>query len=379
MGYEIVTEKPEAEDPGRQKITQGHQVFNELEIGDVNTLASGGQVFLDSTPQIVPDGEWKLPPEKSILQVKLAGSGESNASLESLRSIHEKKHKIALTGINGCDMPEYMRMADVLKMDVASSALSDLELTVDYMRKYKGKLLADNIETQKRYQACHEMGFDYFQGFFYCEPVEMPRRSLPASQSVLMRLLAQIQDPNVDLKDLEKIISQDATLCFRLLRYLNSAGLGLTQKVDTISRAVNFLGLEPLKIWSSVLLLSKIEGKPIELMKNSLTRGRMCQALAEREGDENISAFFMTGLLSLLTAYMDRPMEDIVTQLPLADEVANGLVTGEGKIGAALRTTVDYERGAWKALENSSYGKPALRSSYLEAINFTEGSFKRLT
>jgi EAL and modified HD-GYP domain-containing signal transduction protein len=347
-------------------------------LNDVNTLASDGQLFLDSIPKKIDDDGWKLPPEKSVLQIQLSASSKPEFSLERLRSLHKKRHQLALTDVAGHDLPEYMRMADVLKVDVAASALSDLELTVDYMRKYRGKLLAEKVETQKRYQDCHEMGFDYFQGFFYCEPAQVSRRSIPANQAAMMRLLALIQDPNVDLKDLEKIISQDATLCFRLLRYLNSAGLGLTQKVDTISRAVSFLGLEPLKIWCSVLLLARIEGKPVELMKTSLTRGRMCQILAEREGDENKSAFFMTGLLSLLSAYMDRPMEDIVGELPLTDEVANGLASGEGKIGAVLRNTVDYERGRWDELEKSSFGKPDLRSSYLDAVHFTEESFMRL-
>jgi EAL and modified HD-GYP domain-containing signal transduction protein len=378
IGYEIVSEKPRGEDAGMQTNTLSPQVFSELEIEDVNTLASDGQLFLESVPQTFEEREWKILPEKSVLQIQLSASSDPKFSLDRLRSLHEKKHQIALTGINGREMPEYMRMADVLKMDVASSALSDLELTVDHMRKYKGKLLADKVETQKRYQACHEMGFDYFQGFFYCEPIEVAFRSIPANQAAMMNLLARIQDPKVDLKDLEKIISQDPALCFRLLRYLNSAGLGLTQKVDTISRAVNFLGLEPLKIWCSVLLLSRIESKPVELMKNSLTRGRMCQALAERKGDENSSAFFMTGLLSLLPAYMDRPMEDIVDELPLTDEVANGLVAGEGKIGSVLRDTVHYERGEWDKLEKSNFEKPILRSSYLDAVNFTEVSFRRL-
>ena len=379
IGYEIVSEKPRGKDTGMQVNTLSPQVFRELEMEDVNTLASDGQLFLESAPQTFEEEEWKIPPEKSVLQVQLSASSDPNFSLERLRSLHQKRLQIALTGINGREMPEYMRMADVLKMDVASSALSDLELTVDHMRKYKGKLLADKVETQKRYQACHEMGFDYFQGFFYCEPVEASRRSIPANQAAMMRLLAGIQNPSVDLKDLEKIISQDAALCFRLLRYLNSAGIGLTQKVDTVSRAVNFLGLEPLKIWCSVLLLSRIEGKPVELMKNSLTRGRMCQALAERKGDENTPAFFMTGLLSLLPAYMDRPMEDIVGELPLTDEIASGLVSGGGKIGTVLRDTVNYERGEWDKLENSNFEKPALRSSYLEAVNFTEESFLRLS
>ena len=163
VGYEIVSEKPQNEGSGPAPI---YQVFSELDEKDVNTLASDGRLFLDSSSLQFSNGEWILPPEKSVLQIQLSASGESDISLEGLKSLHEKKHQIALTGLNGCDKPEFMRMADVLKMDVAVAGLSDLELTVDFMRRYKGKLLAEKVETQKKYQACHEMGFDYFQGFF---------------------------------------------------------------------------------------------------------------------------------------------------------------------------------------------------------------------
>ena len=378
IGYEIVSEKPENEVPVPGGLSSVHRLLSELGGEDVNTLASEGRLFLDSMPHELADGEWILPPEKSVFQFQLPASETPDLSLINLQSLHERRPQIALTGLGGGSNSELMNMADVLKMDVAATDLSDLELTVDQMRRYNGKLLADKIESQKKYQVCHDLGFDYFQGFFYCEPVEVSRRAVPASQAVIMRLLAQIQDPNVDLRELEKIISQDAALCFRLLRYLNSAAIGLTQKIDSVSRAVNLLGLEPLKIWCSVILLSRIEGKPLELMKTSLTRGRMCQTLAEHGPAVNSSSSFMAGLLSLLPAYMDRPMEDIVGELPLTDEIANGLVTGEGQVGAVLGSAVDYERGEWKKLEQSAFEKPVLRASYLDAVNFTEESFKRL-
>ena len=226
IGYEIVSEKPQGEVPTPVGLSSVHRLLNELGRDDVNTLASEGRLFLDSMPHELADGEWIVPPEKSVFQIRLPANGTPDVTLESLQSLHEKRPQIALTGLVGDSNSELMRMADVLKMDVAASDLSDLELSVDQMRRFNGKLLADKVESQKKYRVCHELGFDYFQGFFYCEPVEVSRRSVPASQAVIMRLLAQIQDPNVDLRELEKIISQDAALCFRLLRYLNSAAIG---------------------------------------------------------------------------------------------------------------------------------------------------------
>lgn len=379
IGYEIVSEKFCDGDSQTAMDLCGHQVVNELAPVDIDSLASDGRLFLNSTPQLFMEDDWKLPPEKSVLQVPLLPNAGDPDLLASLKMIREKKHQIALIGINSSNVSEYVKMADMLKINVAFSALSDLELCVDGLRKYKAKLLAHGIDTRQRYRLCHDMGFDYFQGFFCCQPVELPRRSLPVGQAVMMRLLARLQDPGAELKALEKIISRDAALCFRLLRFMNSPGLGLTRKVDTLSRAVNFLGLEPLKRWCSVILLARIEGKPMELMKMSLTRAKMCQALAEIKGDANGSSCFMAGLLSLLPAYMDRPMEDIVNELPLADDIAEGLVEGQGRIGAVLRHVVEYERGSWENLDLSSFDRSELRSTYLDAIKFTEESMRYLS
>jgi EAL and modified HD-GYP domain-containing signal transduction protein len=188
----------------------------------------------------------------------------------------------------------------------------------------------------------------------------------------LMRVLAQIQQPEISMPDLERIISQDLSLSFKLLRYANSAAVALPRKVSSVGHAVRLLGTDLLRNWARVLLMSAIEDKPRELMTIALIRARMCERLSESLRTAEKESFFSAGLLSVLDALLDCPMEKAVAELPLMDEVRDALTKKAGPIGQALRCTIAYERADWDDVQ--FYGLPQLpiRDIYMEAISWAQ-------
>src|SRR5438132_3697505 len=160
----------------------------------------------------------------------------------------------------------------------------------------------------------------------------------------MMRLLAKLQDPKLAMADLEKIVSLDVTLSYKMLQYANSAAVALPRDVTSIGHAVRMLGMELLKTWSTALLPSSVEDKPQELMNLSLVRARMCQQLAEAKKIPNKESFLSGGLLSVLDALLDCPMEKAVAELPLADEIKDALSKQPARsarhYGARLPTNV---------------------------------------
>jgi EAL and modified HD-GYP domain-containing signal transduction protein len=135
---------------------------------------------------------------------------------------------------------------------------------------------------------------------------------------------------------------------------------------------VRLLGLNMLRNWARVLLMSAVEDKPRELMTIALVRARMCERLSESRKDAQKESFFSAGLLSVLDALLDCPMEKAVAQLPLVDEVRSALTHKAGPIGQALRCTLAYERADWDEVQ--FYGLPPLpiRDIYMEAISWTQ-------
>jgi len=172
------------------------------------------------------------------------------------------------------------------------------------------------------------------------------------------------------LTHLEQTVSHDVALSVKLLRYANSAAVSLPRKVSSIGHAVRMVGTDLLRTWASVLLLSSVEDKPQELMIIALVRARMCQKLAESIKNQQTEAFFSAGLLSVLDALLDCPMEQALSELPLSDEIRSALIDRSGPIGQALRCAIAYENADWEEVQ--FYGMPAapIRDHYVAALTW---------
>jgi EAL and modified HD-GYP domain-containing signal transduction protein len=184
----------------------------------------------------------------------------------------------------------------------------------------------------------------------------------------MIRLLSKLQNPQIPIPDVEKLVSQDISLSYKLLRYANSAAVALPRTVNSVGHAVRMIGMEMLRTWSSALLLSSVENKPRELMTIALIRARMCELLGESVPNAQKESFLSAGLLSLLDALLDCPIEKALAELPLSDDIKSALIHRSGPIGQALRCTIAYERADWDDVQ--FYGLPPapIREKYMQAI-----------
>jgi EAL and modified HD-GYP domain-containing signal transduction protein len=152
----------------------------------------------------------------------------------------------------------------------------------------------------------------------------------------------------------------------------------MPSKVDSIKKALVVLGLKPLKSWVTVIGLSMVDDKPPELINISLTRAKMCEQLASGVGcDEN--AAFTVGLFSMLDVLLDKPLAELVQQLPLDAEVTAALLGQKGKLGALLKLVTFYENGQWKAVDKFKLDMNAMRQTYLDSLNWSNALTSRIT
>ena len=376
IGYRVVcapaAPREEGNDGGAIRALQS------LDAGDLRIWTGDQALFLRAPQAFLSEPDWRPPIEKSVIEfpaILFRGRRDLQERLKELRS---PVTQIALDHPEALEKgSELLEIGDLLAFDVGCRERSEIEAAIDGLRPFRGHLLANGVDTQQSYQDCLGMGFDFFQGFFYCEPAPRGGRSHSPANALIMKLLAEIQNPDSGLKEIEEVISSDSVISYRLLRYLNSAHLGLKHKVDSLARAVTYLGLEPLRVWVSVLLLARIGDKPAELLKTCLVRARMCRGLAEQSKTADPGSCFLTGLLSLLPALTDRPMAELVAELPLAEGVCAALLHGAGELGKILETVVHYERGRWARLAAAG-PREVLRRAYLEAVRFTEQSVAKL-
>jgi len=184
--------------------------------------------------------------------------------------------------------------------------------------------------------------------------------------------MAQIQQPDINIKQLETLISQDVTLSYRLLHYINSAAFSV-ENIESIHHAIVYLGRQEICKWASLALLAGLDDKPEALTLTSLIRAHMCELLANEHQNLNPDTAMMIGLFSTLDAMMDMPLEDILKEIPLTVEAQEALVNGKGPYAELLQCTLAYEQGTWEDLDFEDEDQTRLISIYIRAIDWAEG------
>ncbi|MBD3609748.1 MAG: HDOD domain-containing protein, partial [Gammaproteobacteria bacterium] len=217
-----------------------------------------------------------------------------------------------------------------------------------------------------------------YHGNFLYQPDFVSTKCMTTNKSAALRLINKLQDSEVTLDDVNAIISQDVTLSYKLLRYLNSASLMMRRKVDTIHNAILWMGLNPIRNWATILLMSSINEKPSELITTSLIRARFCEELAKKRKQDNVQPFFLTGLLSTLEALLDMPMDEVLKELPISDEIKQGIIDLKGEHGQILKLVLAYENNDNAVLAKVSGGMTVLREIYLEATAWADELQKEL-
>ncbi len=264
----------------------------------------------------------------------------------ALRDLKHEGYKLALDDFRFRPGSEsLLGLFDVVKLNINELGRDRLSDLVKRLKPYEGKLVAEKLSTQADHEFCVEAGCDLFQGYFFCRPAVACTRGIAANRLALLQVAAQLNDPDVQLDQIEQVIAHDVALSFRLLRYVNSAFFGLRGDVRSIGQALALLGLDNLKRWATLSVLASIDDKPTELTVTALIRARFCELAGEPLGIASPSELFTLGLFSVLDAMMDAPMIDVIGSLPLAAEMREALVSRKGKRGILLDCVTALETG----------------------------------
>jgi EAL and modified HD-GYP domain-containing signal transduction protein len=216
------------------------------------------------------------------------------------------------------------------------------------------RFLAEKVETVDQFRQAIEADYNYLQGFFFSKPVVRSDSTIPGSKLVYLRIMNEISKPGIDFTDIEKIVKQDVSLSYKLMKFINSAYFGLTKPVTSIASGLALLGIREIKKWVALSALSRLaEEKPEELIVQSLLRGRLCECLAGEIGLRNRGPeLFLMGIFSLVDAIMDKPMSEILGQLPLTEETKSALLGADHLFRDILDAVASYERGDWVRFAN---------------------------
>jgi EAL and modified HD-GYP domain-containing signal transduction protein len=292
--------------------------------------------------------------------------------LTSLRDLRDAGYTIVLDDfVFQHDLAPLVELADIVKLDLLALGVDGAAEQVRALRDFDVQLVAEKVETREEFRLCSEMGFDLFQGYFFCRPEILKGRSIGPNRLAMLQLLAAVQDDSTELAQLETLVSRDIALSYRLLRYMNSAFFGLRCRVDSVGRALALLGLNNVKRWATMTILAGIEEKPQELLTTALVRARLCELLGPSVEETNGDQLFTLGLFSVVDALMDAPMTELLRSIPFQDDMVQALTARAGRKGALLDCVIAWERGDFQA--SAEMIDPSVTATmHLEALTWAK-------
>jgi c-di-GMP-related signal transduction protein len=329
-------------------------------------LTSGHFAFVNCTRNILlRDVVTVLPRDRVVIEV-LENVLADQETLAACARLHRAGYRIALDDY--VPTPDTLRLlpfADMVKVDIlATDAAGQAAIAAD-MRRRGIRLLAEKVETREQFHLSQRLGYHYFQGYFFCRPETLTMQDIPSSKLAYVQVLSIANQDLFDVNKLEQAISREPSLCYRLLRYLNSAAFGLFP-VRSIRHALALLGQREIRKWVSIVVaLSLSSNRPEELIYSALVRARCCEVLATLCREDSGGAFIV-GMMSLMDAILDRPMEIVISQLPLTADCKNALLGGANPLGNLLRVAICCERGAWEEISAFASGSGIPETAILD-------------
>ncbi len=279
--------------------------------------------------------------------LEISGAVLGNAQiLKCLKELKQLGSQLVLGAFNHSDgCTKLVRISDYVKIDIDQYDTIQLKAMVESLHRLGVKVIAKKVDTEETFRALKALGFDYFQGYFFNHPTMINGQKLSGNRLILLQLLAKVNEPTTRFQELSELIGRDVALSYKLLEAVNSPAAMVPVQVESISDALRYLGLNRLKFWVNTLMLANMEGVPKELLTSSLARAKFCERLAsDTQYARKKDSFFLVGLFSNLGAFFKIPLEDVVMEMPLSNEIKAALIQYHGVMGKALKVTENIEQ-----------------------------------
>ena len=323
----------------------------------LDVLCDGRRAFVNCTRDTLIKGLVGLLPSTTTVVEILETVPPDSDVMAACHSLKEQGYIIALDDYVAQDQREPLsEMADIIKVDWLLTTHEEREQLIKQFGQWCYRMLAEKVETQDQFAQAQDEGFVYFQGYFFRRPEMMGTHDMPANRLNYIRMLQEVSRPELDVPGLEKLVKEEASVCYRLLRYLNSAVFGFKKEIHSVRHALSILGERDLRRW--VRLIAAVgagQDKTSDLVLSALVRGRFCELLAPKVSHGE-SDLFLMGLLSLIDAMLEAPMQAVLEKIPL-DAATNAVLLGQPSVlRPVFQLMLAHESGEWEAAAAESAG-----------------------
>jgi c-di-GMP phosphodiesterase len=372
LGYELVFGGAEASTDGPDTTPSLlMEVFGDI---GLDRLAGDHPVWLTMSGEfLVEMGTPPLRPDRAVLQIH--PERVDDELLAVLQHLVRAGYAIAVDDYEPRrDDSHLLTLCSTVKVAIGDRSDADLAAVLSQPLSLGQQLVATGVDSHQTFERCRALGFTAFQGDFFAQPREVRGRGVATAGIGSLRQLAQLTVGDVSFEDLETVVASDVGLSLKLLRYVNSAYFALPRTIGSVREAMTILGVRTVRRWALVIAMSSISDVPSELISLALLRARICETLGGAATDVERESYFTVGLFSVADALLDAPMEDVLEDLPFANDVRRALLFREGPKGELLSAVLAYERGEFP--EVPSADGMTLAAAYRDAVAWADETNK---
>jgi c-di-GMP-related signal transduction protein len=316
----------------------------------LDVLCNGGRAFVNCTrDMLLKDYVTLLPSSHTVVEI-LESVEPDDLVMAACQRLKEGGYMIALDDFAMDDKRGPLtNIADIIKVDVQGTTPEERTAMVKKYGPWRCRMLAEKVETREEFLAAKKAGFAYFQGYFFRRPETVKTHAVPGNQLNYIKMLQVVSKPELEPREIENAIKGEASLCYRLLRYMNSANFGFANEIHSVRHALSILGEREVRRWVRlVVTLAAGQNKSSDLVLSALVRGRFCELLSPKikHGESDL---FLLGLLSLMDSILDLPMTDVLEKVPLDQETKAVLLGEESFLRPLYRLMLAQESGDWQS------------------------------
>ena len=248
-----------------------------------------------------------------------------------------------------------LQHADYVVMDVSSEDIPAITAQMAAVSKVTAgkRFVALDVQTLEAFHMCHKLQFALFMGPFITRRETLDSPAMGPSRAKVLDLMNRVRT-GAEQPELAAQFRHDPALSVRLLRYVNSPGMGLMNKIGGIEQALMVMGQDKLYRWLTLILFTGGQTQELDqaVLENALVRGRVAEQLAGRAlfakaRDE----IFVAGLFSLLDVVMRMPMEQVLKQISLPAEITEAIVSQRGPYAPYLALAIACEQDDQSSIE----------------------------
>jgi len=368
-------------------LASSHVISSGLFSTGAGRLLSGKKAFINFNGELIAAGAPLLiPPHLMVIEV-LETTEVTPEVLAACLDLRAKGYHIALDDYSGQpNLDPLLDLADILKVDFRVVLGDDRRRMVEKHKRPGRKMLAEKVETQAEFESAFDFGYSYLQGFFFAQPTLITGREIAGFKLNYLRILTQMNKPELDYVEIGNLIKQEVSLATKLLRYINSAAFSWRGHITSLHQALALLGENVVRHWIPVaVLLDLTTDTPDELVTHALVRARFCELmfpwtnLSSREEP----TLFLIGMFSLLDALLERPLNELLAELALAPDLRSvllGKAPKSDRRAQVLALVKAYEAADWTELSAlaSGLGVPsqAITKGYLDSVDWATDVFR---